>query len=87
METMFFSHAIVRGENKKNGFHKLVDSNGITLTEFKYIEGGILIFYKNQVRTSTRRLLHVDILGFRNGTQLKEASKESLIQPVTENEV
>ncbi|XP_058727247.1 uncharacterized protein LOC131598452 [Vicia villosa] len=82
-----FFHAIMRGKNKQNGIHKLVDSNGITLTEFKYIEGEILRFYKNLVGTSIRRLLHVDIVAFRNGTQLKETSKESLIQSIIENKV
>jgi hypothetical protein len=57
------------------------------LTEFNEIEKEVLRFYGDLVGTSSQRLLHVDIAAIRNGTQLLEAHQNSLIQPITDQEI
>jgi hypothetical protein len=57
------------------------------LTEFNEIEKEVLRFYGDLVGTSSQRLLHVDIAAIRNGTQLQEVHQNSLIQPITDQEI
>ncbi|XP_058725840.1 uncharacterized protein LOC131597146 [Vicia villosa] len=82
-----YFHAIVRGRQKQNGIHILVDQNGSNLTEPKDMEVEVLRFYKDLVGTAATNLLHVDIEVLRQGTQLKDTSKRDLIPPITEQEV
>lgn len=80
-----YFHAIVKGRNKQNKIHRIVD--GDTMTDFKEIEKEMLRYYGDLVGKATRELLHVDIEALRNEPQLNEKYHHDLTDPIAETKV
>ncbi|XP_058774626.1 uncharacterized protein LOC131648910 [Vicia villosa] len=84
--TTYF-HATVRGENRITGIYNLEDSNGRRLSNQPDIENEVIHFYENLIGKSTSQLKHVDITVLRNGTQLEDKDRDTLVQPITDQEI
>ncbi|XP_050895440.1 uncharacterized protein LOC127102067 [Lathyrus oleraceus] len=82
-----YFHAIVKGRNKENIIHRIMDINGDTMTDFKEMEREVWRYYGDLDGKATRELLHVDIEALRNGPQLHEKYYHDLTQPITKIEV
>lgn len=82
-----YFHASLKAKQAAKGMHILYMDDGIVIKIQGEIEQTDIEFYEGLTGTVDRHLNHVDSVALRGGPKLTMEQRESLIQPVNDNEV